>query len=163
MKKYILLAFTLVLAISLTSCLKDKGYNNYEYGFKDGVDGGPAVSFPMGSGLKDTAVVAGSISPTTSSFTSIDIISIALENTTPLSTPTTITIALNPGLLTNTGLTPFPAGAVTIPTQVTIPAGKSAIGIPITFVNSSLLSLTTTYGIGISITGVSNGFKILNI
>ena len=162
MKKYILTAFTVVLAIFLQSCLKDKGFDRYEYGSKPGADGGPAVSFPLGSGTKDTAQVVGSIAPSTTPFASTNVIFVELENTAPLTTATVVTIALNPGLLNGTGLTPFPAGAVTVPTTVTIPAGQLSAPVPITFTNSSLLNLTSTYGLGLTITGVSNGFKIVN-
>lgn len=153
MKKYLFLAFGLFLAFVLQSCLKDKGFERQAYGTAPTTSA--AVGFAQGSGTSDTSVVAGAVGPSTTPLISSNVIQIALEGTAPLATATTVNIALNPGLLANTGLTPFPAGAVTVPTQVVIPAGAQFVNVPITLVNSSLLSLTIGYGVGLTISSAS--------
>lgn len=161
MKKYLYLGFSIMLAFILQSCLKDKGFERQTYGTQSTTS--PAVGFAQGSGITDTAIVAGSVSPSTTAFISTDLIQIALEGTPPLPYDVTVNIALAPGLLaTDTVLKLFPAGAVTVPTSAVIRAGQQFVFIPITITNPSLLDLTTTYAIGLTITSVSNGLGIVS-
>ncbi len=153
MKKFLYLGFSIVLAFILQSCLKDKGFERQTYGTQSTTSA--AVGFAQGSGIADTSIVTGAVGPSTTPLISDNVIQVALEGTPPLATATTVNITLNPGLLANTGLTPFPAGAVTVPASVVIPAGAQFVNVPITLVNSSLLSLTESYGIGLTISSAS--------
>ena len=83
-------------------------------------------------------------------------VKIILENSPPLAYNVTVSISANPGLLTS-GFTPLPAGAMTFPSTVVIPAGSVSGTLPVTLNNTSSLSLSTVYGYGFTITVASNG------
>lgn len=158
MKKYILSFLSFVIIASFSSCLKDKDANVI-YGST--LNNNAAVFFALGSGSKDTAVVKTSASPSTSP-TVLNEIQINLAGSDPLDRDITVTLALDNGLLVNSGLTPLPAGSLTVPTTAVIKKGTQFVKVPFTIANTSILSLTANYGFGLIITSVDNQLGIIS-
>ncbi len=145
------LKFGLLISIifCLQSCLTDPGLENALTASL------PTVGFL--NGTPDTTAFPTIAPPSTAPYTVTDV-KIKLDST--FSSDVTVNISENPGLL-STGMTPLPAGSISIPTSVIIPAGSLSVSVPIILTNTSLLTLGTVYGYGLTINSVSTG--VVNI
>lgn len=155
MKKLILI-FTLGTVITAeTGCLKDKGYEAQEYGIQ--IQSKKGVAFPLSSKSPVTVGVAASATPVT-----IPGPNITLEQEGNAASDVHITIAQKPTLVTDAGLTPLPAGSITVSTLAPIitAGAKLTDGITFTFPNSAALDPNLEYGIGLTITAVDNNYTI---
>lgn len=144
---------TLLLAGGLASCLKDKGYDNNEYGLN--VGGTKAVSIPQAT----LSPVNISVNSQTTSQT-IDAPPVSLEAPTASNSDVHVKLQLNQSLLP-AGVTPLPPALYNIASlDLTIPAGSMQKSLQITLPNTSSLDPTQTYGLGLQIASVDNGYAI---
>ncbi|HUC82399.1 MAG TPA: DUF1735 domain-containing protein [Flavisolibacter sp.] len=152
MKKFITKAlFAVALGIVGTGCLKDKGFEDQQYGTK--IEDIKAVAFPQAA----TSPVEFGLTavPTAQSMR----VAVALEADQAASGPVTVNLVVNNALLPS-GLTAAPANSFTIPTSVTIPAGQKIAYIDVAVPNATVFDPNLKYGIGISIASVTEGYKI---
>lgn len=155
MKKNKIVIFALLLAFSssLLSCLKDKGYDNQDYGIQAKEVVG--VSFPESP---KSPILTSLSSLTTEQTLSTNLI---LESDAVASTDVVVQLVNNPTLVASSGYTGVPSGGVIIQTSATIKAGSTIIPVVLRFPNSTLLDATKTYAVGLSISSVSpNGYTI---
>lgn len=153
-KNNFLYTFLLITAFATFSgCLKDKGYDNDEYGIQ--IKEVSGVSFPESI---SSPVLASINSVNTAQTISTNV---ALEAEGLASSDVVVQVISSPTLVSNAGLTAIPAGSVILPASVTIKAGSKLATLNVTIPNSTLLDATKTYGIGISIASVSpSGYTI---
>lgn len=162
--KKITLSFLFIAAVSFTftSCLKDKGFENFEYGINDPDTQPPGVGFPRAAAAKYTIGV-----DFVATSQSVDgVVYVNLESGTPASSDVKITLQLNDALRTayntanGTNILALPASAFSVPLSLTIAAGQRNASVPIVVPNASLLDPNKTYGVGFTITAVDGGYKI---
>lgn len=149
-KIFLALGTTAILA----GCLKDEGFEDQQYGIK--IQEVKGVAFPQ-----STSGVALSINSTTSAQT-LELSSIVLEQEGNATSDVQITLQVNNALVTAAGFTPLPPGSYSINggAPLVIPAGQKQVMVSVTIPNASLLSATTKYGLGLTISSVSSGYKI---
>jgi len=163
MKRIILSSiFIAALAFVFTGCLKDKGFDNYEYGINDPDTQPPGVGFPRGAAAKYTVGIN-----LASGEQSVDgVVYVNLESGTAASSDVTITIQLNDALRTayntanGTNILALPAARFSVPLSLTIPAGQRNASVPIKFNGADQLDPNNSYAVGFTITTVSGGYKI---
>ncbi|MBL7733433.1 MAG: DUF1735 domain-containing protein [Chitinophagaceae bacterium] len=154
-----------MLLVLGTGCLKDKGFENGQYGLN--VSDIKAVAFPnankspQGFGLNSqatTQVVNGLLAITleTSGVADADI-TVNLSNTTGTTTAGDIK-SYNDASGENVQI--FPSSLYTLPASVTIAAGQKFVEFPITFSNTTSLNPNLKYGVGITIASASNGYQV---
>ena len=167
--KNILLATLSILVILTSGCLKDKGFENQEYGIKDPGAQYPGVGFDLldGTSIVKDLSVSGVISATQSLDSSELAISLLAENSA--TSDYTVTIAVDSKIVTdyNTAnpsqprMTVMTASQYNISTlNIVIPAGSNKGFIRISVPNATLLDKNKIYGIGLKIVSVSNGLTI---
>lgn len=144
-----------LLLVAGAGCLKDKGYDDQDYGLQ--VNERKGVAFPQAA----ASPIAVGINSQTAPLT-IEGPGLALEQNSIASSNVTITVVMNNTLVTDAGKTVMPAGSFSIPSlTVTIPAGsKFSDALKITFPNTSLLDPTKEYGLGFTISAVDQGYTI---
>jgi len=153
--KKILSLFTLIGAMTLTGCLKDKGFDNGEYGTE--IKEVPGVAIPLSASSPNVIAITSQSTPVT-----VDGPTVTLEMDRTPTSDVQVTMQIDNSLVTAiSGLTPLPAGSyTTTPLTFTIPAGQKKATVKITLPNSSSLDPTKTYGLGFRITSVSPGYTI---
>jgi hypothetical protein len=139
-----------------TGCLKDKGFEDQEYGGTQ-ITEVKAVAFPQAS---SSPIVIGINSQTTS--LTVDGPFITLEQDGVAATDVHVTLTLNNTLVADAGLTILPVSDFSVNSlDVTIAAGqKFSDAVKITLLNSSLLDPTESYGVGLTITAVDQGYQV---
>ncbi len=164
--KKILLTTSLFAAMAMmfTSCLKDKGFENGQYGINDPDTQPPGVGFPLSAKTSNKNTAGVNVATTVQAINGI--VYVKLLSGAPAASDVHITIAVNDALRTKYNLTNTPqltgltAAQYNVGTTITIPAGKTFAEIPINITNSSLLDPNNLYGIGLTITGVDGGYTI---
>jgi hypothetical protein len=168
MKKIIIVALG-ALVILNSSCLKDKGFDNQEYGIKDPGAQYPGVGFDLLSGtaiVKDLSV-SGEISSSQKLDSSYLAISLLAENLA--SSDLTVTLAVDSKIVTdyNTANPSQPRMTVMTSSQyiiqninVVIPAGSNKGYVKISIPNATLLDKNKIYGIGLKIVSADNGITV---
>jgi hypothetical protein len=171
MKNKLILSLT-CLAVSTTlliSCLKDKGFDNYEYGIKDPSGSPKGVSFPLA--VKGTNVFGLDAFSTTNQVVS-DIIVVNSESGVLPTTDVKVQIAVDQSLVTAYNLANVSTPGFTklailnsslyslSSNTVVIPAGKLNGQISINVPSSVPLALDSSYGLAIKIVSVDNGYTI---
>ncbi len=152
-----LLAFC---AVIFSSCLKDKGFNNNEYGINLNNGSAPAVEFIKGNSAKTTFGV--NVDPGTQI---VELVVLYTGDVAP-SSDLSVGIVVDNTLLTaynttnSTSILLPPAGSVTVPTTVVIPAGQRFANLKIAINNTTVLDPNKEYGFGVKIASVSNGVKL---
>jgi hypothetical protein len=162
MKKIILAsALFAALGLTMTSCLKDKGFENGEYGL-NGVTDRPGVGFPEAA----KAINPFSVNAISTSQT-INAPLVNLLADKPAAQDVHVVLAYNNALVTayntanGTSLIIPTAAQYTISSlTITIPAGQRFASVPIVIPNASTLSLTNTYALGFKIVSVDGGYNI---
>jgi hypothetical protein len=164
MKKII---FSCLAAVTiLSSCLKDKGFDNHEYGIKDPSGSPKGVSFPLGVNDINTFGLDAA-SP------NLQVVSNAVVvNSETGDNPTTdvnVKLVLDPTLLTQynadngTTILPFDPQYYSLSSlNLVIKAGKDRGNIDIKIPSTVPLDLNKSYGIGFRIVSVDNGYTIAN-
>ncbi len=162
MKKIIFSLSTLLAsAVLFTGCLKDKGYENQEYGIKDPAGMSLGISIPE-SNEKDFAIDAKSTSQTLTMF------NVNLESDQVATTDIHVNLVQKPTLVADynaangTTLVALPATQHTVVTyKVTIPKGSRLGNFQITVPNASLIDATQSFGMGLSIASIDEaGYTI---
>ncbi len=161
MKKLFKIASLLsVSALILSGCLKDKGFDNNEYGINL-TDGSPAaVAFADGAKAIASGAITADPTPQTVSYV------INYTGATPPATDIVVSLTLSNAVIAayntanGTAIAPFPAGSVQIPTSVTILAGERFATLDVVIPNATVLNPNIQYGFGATITGVTGGVKI---
>jgi hypothetical protein len=164
--KKIFIASVLSAALAsliLTGCLKDKGFDNHEYGINDPDTQPAGVGFPLGAKAKNT--VGLNVSATTQIVN--DVVYVNLESGSAAPSDITITLALNSPLITayntanGTNILILSPVLYNLPSlTLTIPAGQRNVQVPINVLSTTTLDPNQTYGVGLTITAVSGNFKI---
>jgi len=168
MKKILIVALS-ALVILNSSCLKDKGFDNQEYGIKDPGAQYPGVGFDLLSGtaiVKDLSV-SGEISSSQKLDSSYLAISLLAENLA--SSDLTVTLAVDSKIVTdyNTAnpsqprMTAMTSSQYTLQSlNVVIPAGSNKGFVKISIPNATLLDKNKIYGIGLKIVSATNGLTV---
>jgi Domain of unknown function (DUF1735) len=149
------------------SCLKDKGFENHEYGINDPDESENGVGFPWAYNPEPRLL---SVDAVTTSQT-LEAPTILLLTGDPAPTDLHVNLVANPSLVAaynadpanaNKQMSTFPAGAYTIPNlKVTIPAGKRVGVLKITIPTTTGLSFSDIYGLGFTIQSVDEaGYKL---
>lgn len=160
----ILIAFTVVLA---TGCMKDKGFDNQEYGIKDPSGSStPGVGFNLKGGAGFIRPIGLDVSSTPQTI-GVENVTIGYYANSNAPKDINVSIALDPSIVddynaTNgTTIQVLDPSVYTITSQnLVIGAGKQNVAIDM-IVNSTLtLNPSTTYAIAFRIVNVDNGVKI---
>lgn len=150
------------LSFGLTSCLKDKGFENFEYGINDPDTQPPGVGFPRAAAAKYTVGI--NLDPNPQSVDGV--LFVNLESGTPASSDVHITLTLNDGLRTaynaanGTNILQLDPAMFTAQLDLVIPAGAKFVQVPITFLNANTLDPNESYGVGFTISSVDGGYRI---
>jgi len=152
------------MAVSMSGCLKDKGFDNHTYGINDPDTQPAGVAFPLATHAKNTvALNAGT--PTAQIVN--DVLYVNLESGKPAPADIHVTITMNDALRTayntanGTAIAALPAAFYTVPTfNVVIPAGATGGQVPITFPTTVPMDPSLSYGLGLTITAVDGNYKI---
>jgi Domain of unknown function (DUF1735) len=156
--------FIVALVVSMTGCLKDKGFDNNQYGINDPDTQPPGVGFPLAANKKNgfgldvtgtTQVVSG-------------LVYVNLESGSPASSDITITLTNTSAAqvaayntANGTTIQVMPAALYTTPSlTLTIPAGQRNVEIPINVLSTLTLDPNKSYGVAFSISSVTNNLKI---
>lgn len=156
MKKLILnnkyLYFTLALSLFLSSCLKDKGFDNGEYGTVNrNTEGQRWVSIPVAANAVNGIGVESK-----SGFQNIELFPVSFDFGEPAATDITATVRLNNSLITDNTITLLPTNAYTLPSNtLTIKAGQRVSEPLVISINTSLLDPTKRYGIAFTLESVT--------
>jgi hypothetical protein len=160
----ILIAFTVVLA---TGCMKDKGFDNQEYGIKDPSGSStPGVGFNLRGGAAYIRTIGLDVSSTAQTI-GAENITIGYYANSNAPKDINVSIALDPSIVDDynaangTTIQLLDPSVYTIASQnLVIGAGKQNVAIDM-IVNSTLtLDPSTTYAIAFRIVNVDNGVKI---
>jgi hypothetical protein len=163
--KKILSTTTLIIALSVafTSCLKDKGFENNEYGINDPDTQPPGVGFPLAANKKNT--VGLNVSGSNQRVDDIVFVNLNAGITAP--TDIQVTIALDSNIVkayntaNSASIKILGYSMFSLPsTTVTIPAGSRNAQIPINVPSTLTLDPNSSYGVGIKITAVTGNYLI---
>lgn len=144
-------------ALMLTGCLKDAGFEDGTYGSITGnTTGGLFISIPKANNRPNTLGLESKVG-----MQSVDLFQFSYDNANPAPAGVTATVALNNALVTDPAVTVLPSSSYTIPSLTTaFAAGEFISDVFKININTGLLDPTKKYGIGFTLTSVSNGAKI---
>lgn len=155
MKKNIFNKFLLVcgLALGLTSCLKDKGYEDGLYGAVRNVEGKEYISIPVAAKNPNTLGLESK-----SGVQNIELFVASYDYVDPAAADISATLTVNNALVTAADPTVLilPASSYSLPNnKVTVPAGSRISNKFVLALNTSTLDPTKKYGIGFTVSSVS--------
>jgi hypothetical protein len=156
-KTYLILA--IIVSFILASCLKDKGFDNSEYGtVNNNTVGGKWVSIPWGA----NSINALSLD-IKDEFQQVETFVVSFDYQNPADKDIVVTLAVNNELVNayntanNTNVSVLPADAYQAQNMtITIPAGQRVSNRFVIPINTSLLNATTEYALGLTIQSVSD-------
>ena len=161
--KKITLILTLTI-LGLTSCLKDKGFNNFEYGINDPGGQPKGVSFPLAS---DDLYNVGLDAVSSTLQTISDAVVVITETGDVPTTNVAVKLVLDPTIVSSYNTANSTNVILLRPDlyslsalDIVIPAGKTRSNIDIRIPKTTTMSLDTSYGLGFRIVSVDNGFTI---
>ena len=142
------------MTVAFSSCLKDKGFDNGDYGIavieKKGVSLPQSPSGPINVGILSSdapVILTGPI--------------FALESIGAQSSDVVVQFAPKPELVAaDSSLTLLPASAYTANFTATIKAGQLLDTFELVIPSSSNLDPSLTYGLGLELVSASNGFQV---
>jgi hypothetical protein len=153
-------------SLLLTSCLKDRGFDNDKYGIKDPSDpkNSPANVSIVEAGDGGVKISSLQLLPTVETF---DLITVSYNADQPAPKDIDVQLVLVPAIVTAyntanmTNYLPLPASNYTFPStlNVKIPQGQRKVVVKMTL-NKAGLSLSDAYGLGVRINSVSDGITI---
>lgn len=147
MKKYVFAILVLSIALSLTSCLKDKEIEDQVYGM-EGLEDIDLIEFPNSPRVTTTLDYS-------TIDTSFQLVTIRLNDEAPASEDIQVTLIPDESLVTDAGYAVAPSSIYTLGNlTVTIPAGSQEGSLTITAKPSELAA--DTYGFGFKIGAISN-------
>ncbi len=161
MKKIILSSALFVLLLN-SSCLKDKRFDGGENGIQNievkGVAFPQAKALMAGMAASDSASFTSTLTSQVASQTVSEVL-ISIEAIDRPAADVRVKVILSPSLISS-AFSPFPSGAVTLPSEVVIKAGQENVVIPVTFPNSSGFMPSVTYGLGLTLVSADGGYII---
>lgn len=163
MKKIILSSLFIAAISVLTGCLKDKGFNNFEYGINDPDTQPPGVGFSFGSKTKNDLGLEVAATPQVIN----GLVNVNMLTGTRPSADVNVTISDNTTALLSayntangTAILAMPTALFNVGSTLVVPAGSPYAEIPITFTNTTTLNPNAQYAVGLTITAVDGGYKI---
>lgn len=164
MKKIILGSLLLAaVSFSMTSCLKDKGFDNYEYGINDPDTQAPGVGFSFGTNAKNDFGLDVSTSPqTVGDLTNVNMLTGVVPtsdvNVTITNNTTTLLAAYNSA--NGTAILALPTALYTSPASIVVPAGQRFNNGTVVVSNTTSLDPNKQYAVGLTISAVTGGYNI---
>ncbi len=167
MKKILLSASLFTsLALLLTSCLKDKGFDNNTYGINSPGTQPPGVGFPLSSKTQAFGLNVSASNQTVDGY-----VYVAIESGQPASSDVHLTLtntttagvaAYNTtnGLSGSSAVLELPAALYNVALTMTIPAGSRNIQVPINVTNTTSLDPNRSYAVEFNIASVDGGYTI---
>ncbi|MES1198016.1 MAG: DUF1735 domain-containing protein [Chitinophagaceae bacterium] len=166
--KKIFLASVLSTALAgllLTGCLKDKGFDNHQYGINDPDTQAAGVGFPLGTGAK--AKNSYGLNVSASPQVVSDIVYVNLESGNAAPSDIQVTLQINNAVITSynsansANIQELPTALYTIPSlTLTIPAGQRNVTVPVNVLNTTSLNPNLAYGIGLTIVSATGNTTI---
>ncbi len=167
MKKIFYGAITFMMVISLSSCLKDKGFENKEYGL-DGIGetSGKGVGIPEAN----SAVVFRAFEVSATPVVNYNFLFINLNSANPATEDVHVNLVQNNTLVTNynNSLSPvgnlvlMPANLYNLPSlKVTIPKGSNSAYLKLNIPSTLLLNPNSNYGFGFSIASIDEAGYVI--
>ncbi len=155
MKKILISSIAFLgLGVLSTGCLKDKGFENNEYGYQQ-VEDTRAVAMAQANTRKSNAVKAIDADQGAYSFY------VTYEGPTLAPADITGTIVVDNTILDQyPEVTPLPAGTYRVDPTFTIQAGQRADTLGVTIQNASALDPNLIYGVGVRLNTVDGGYEI---
>jgi hypothetical protein len=152
-----------LLSFTLTGCLKDKGFENYQYGINDPDTQPPGVGFPFAAKAMNGYGLDVSGSPQTVA----ELTFLNLNAGNPAPADITINLAIKSTELISayntangTNIQVLTPTLYTMPTTVTIPAGARNVTVPLVITSTLSLNPNIAYGIAIQITSASGNYIV---
>jgi hypothetical protein len=161
MKKIMLASILFAtLGFVMTGCLKDKGFDDHQYGINDPDTQAPGVGFP-----KATRAQAFGLEVSSSNQAVDGMLFVALFDDKPAQSDIQVTIADNTAALVaaynlanQTNIQVMPSNLYSVPsTTITIPAGSYNAQIPINVSNTTSLNPNISYAVGFTIQSATGG------
>lgn len=155
MKKLSIFFGLFALLFAVAGCLKDKGFEDQQYGIQVASD--KAVAFPQTSSSPVVVGITGQPAPVVVGGPLL-----AIEDASAPASNVTVKLAYDQDLVVAEGLVPLPAGTFSLNTlDAVIPAGsKTFEDLKLTITNSDALDPNIKYGVGFKIVSVDQGYKI---
>jgi hypothetical protein len=152
-----------LLSLTLTGCLKDKGFENYQYGINDPDTQPPGIGFPLAA--KPINGVGLDVSGSPQEVKEMFFVNLNAGNPAP--TAVTVTLEIKSAELlgayntaNGTNIQVLNPSLYTFPLTVTIPAGARNIDIPFIVPSTLTLNPNAAYGVAIRIASVSGNYVI---
>lgn len=167
MKKITSILTILAATFVMTGCLKDKGFNNNEYGINDPDTQPPGVGFPLAS--KSKVDFGLNVASTVQTVT--DIVYVNLESGVAAPSDVAVTLTNNSaalisaynsanGLTGTSAILAMPTSLYNVALTMTIPSGGRNIQVPLNVTNTTTLDPNRQYAVGLTISNVTGGYKI---
>jgi hypothetical protein len=164
MKKIKFLSFFLgTVLIAGTGCLKDKGFENGEYGINDANNSPAGLGFNKGVNYK----VNIGLDLSSSSQTISNQATIMLMSATPAQSDISVTLEVDPTIIDNynntygTSIETLDPALYSISSlTVVIPRGAKQVDLPIVIPSTAGLDANSTYGIGVRIASADAGYVL---
>lgn len=164
MKKILLASlFVAGLSVAFTSCLKDKGFENNEYGINDPDTQPPGVGFPYGSKAKadwGLDVITGTQKVTGLVYVNLESGTAAKSDVKVTLTNSTAALVAAYNAANGTSIQALPTALYTVPLSLTIPSGGRNVQTDIAVTNTTGLDPNVSYAIGLTISAVDGGYTI---
>jgi hypothetical protein len=146
------LYFTLALSLFLSSCLKDEGFDNGEYGtVNKNTEGQKWISIPLAANAVNTVGVESK-----PGFQPINLFPVSFDFKDPAAADITATVRLNNALITDPNVVILPTSAYTLTTNtLTVKAGQRISDPLVLGLNTDALDPTKKYGIAFTLESVS--------
>ena len=151
------------LGLALTGCLKDKAFDNHEYGINDPDTQPPGVGFSLGTKTNSYGLDAVSTPQVID-----DMVYVALFTGERPQSDVQVTLTDNSTALINayntangTAVQKLPSNLYSLPTTtLNIPSGSYNTQVPLTISNTMTLDPTVSYAVGYTVSSVSGNYKI---
>jgi hypothetical protein len=154
MKKILTSSLFIVAMAAFTGCLKDKGFEDQNYGLQ--VQNTKAVTFPQS---KNSPISFAVNAQTTPQVLRAPVVT--LESDAAEASDVVVTVESNPALVAAfPDLTLLPSTEYSLNNTLTIAAGKRLDTMSITIPNSTTLDPNLTYAIGLTIISANNSYIV---
>jgi hypothetical protein len=164
MKKILISSlFVAALSFLFVGCLKDKGFDDFQYGINDPDTQPPGVGFNYGSKAKnDYGLDVSSAPQTVTGLTTVKMltgIKTKADVVVTLTNTTTASVAAY-NTANGTSYLEMPSSLYTVPATIAIPAGTPYQDFPLTISSTLTLNPNRQYAVAITISAVDGGYKI---
>jgi Domain of unknown function (DUF1735) len=165
MKNIKFTVFLIILFVTVsTGCLKDKGFENNEYGISDPDNTPKGLGFPLGANQSNT-IGLNAVSSTNQVINDIIVVNL-FDGTLPTS-DVKVNLAIDNSIIAayntanSTDIKIFNPSRYSIPSlTLTVPAGQRLGQLPINIPSTVPLNLDSSYAIGLKIVSNDGGYNI---